>query len=322
MNRIDRVCAMLIQLQSRKLVRAQDLAERFSISLRTVYRDIKTLEEAGVPVIGEAGSGYTIMEGYRLPPVMFTREEATAFITAGKLVGKLTDQGTAASFDSALYKVKAVLRSQEKDHVEEIEDRIAVVEDRFLPKKTGFPESIPLILEAISGGLVIRLAYQAPGDSSGTERNVEPVGIFFSHNHWYLIAFCRLRLDYRHFRLDRIRRLTRTDDRFRKIHPALTEFLKKLERTESLNKVIISVEEKVLRYMGDQKYYNGFVSQTLANGRAEIVFLTGCLQGFARWYLSFGEHAEIITPLNLKEEVAAICSEILEKVKNLSPLLT
>ncbi len=79
MNRIDRVTAILIQLQSKKIVRAQEIAERFSISLRTVYRDIKTLEEAGIPIAGEAGVGYSIMEGYRLPQVMFTKEEAIAF---------------------------------------------------------------------------------------------------------------------------------------------------------------------------------------------------------------------------------------------------
>src|SRR5664279_5689637 len=98
MNRIDRVTAILIQLQSKRVVKAQEIADRFNISLRTVYRDVKTLDEAGLPVIGEAGVGYSIMEGYRLPPVMFTREEATAFLTAEKLVEKLTDVSTRKNY--------------------------------------------------------------------------------------------------------------------------------------------------------------------------------------------------------------------------------
>ena len=73
MNRIDRLHAILTHLQSKRLVTAQEIADRFDISLRTVYRDVKALDESGVPVIGEAGTGYTIMEGYRLPPVMFSR---------------------------------------------------------------------------------------------------------------------------------------------------------------------------------------------------------------------------------------------------------
>ena len=88
MNRFDRITAILIQLQSKKVVKAQDLADRFGTSLRTIYRDIRTLEEAGVPLYGEAGIGYSIVDGYRLPPVMFTKEEAIAFITAEKLMAK------------------------------------------------------------------------------------------------------------------------------------------------------------------------------------------------------------------------------------------
>src|SRR5215831_5717379 len=130
MNRIDRVTAVLIQLQSKKVVKAQDIAERFNISLRTVYRDINTLQEAGVPLIGEAGVGYSIMDGYRLPPVMFTREEATAFLTAEKLMEKLTDPSSDENYKSAMYKIRSVLRLAEKDFLENIDGHIEVFKSR------------------------------------------------------------------------------------------------------------------------------------------------------------------------------------------------
>src|ERR1700743_2579363 len=126
MNRIDRVSAILIQLQSRRVVKANDIAERFGISLRTVYRDVKTLEEAGIPIIGEAGVGYSIVDGYRLPPVMFTREEATAFLTAEKFVETLTDSSTTDNYKSAMYKIRAILKSTEKDLLEDIDGKIEV----------------------------------------------------------------------------------------------------------------------------------------------------------------------------------------------------
>src|SRR5690349_782337 len=113
MNRIDRLAAIVLQLQSRRLVKARDIAERFALSLRTVYRDIRALEEAGVPVIGEAGMGYRLMEGYKLPPVMFSNEEASALLTASKLVQSKTDETTAKHYASALDKIKAVLRLTE-----------------------------------------------------------------------------------------------------------------------------------------------------------------------------------------------------------------
>src|SRR3982751_2466850 len=100
-NRFDRIVAILTQLQSSRVMKAQDLAERFQVSLRTIYRDIRSLEEAGVPVSGEAGVGYTLMEGYRLPPVMFTQEEAASFVAADKLMQKFTDNKVAASYGAA-----------------------------------------------------------------------------------------------------------------------------------------------------------------------------------------------------------------------------
>src|ERR1700752_1319157 len=150
MNRIDRVTAILIQLQSRRVVKAQDIAERFDISLRTVYRDVATLQEAGVPIVGEAGVGYSIMDGYRLPPVMFTKEEAMAFLTAEKLVEKLTDSSTKESYLSAMYKVKAVLRSAEKEYLENINGHIEVIGNPYLPKDINTANPLQSILKSIS----------------------------------------------------------------------------------------------------------------------------------------------------------------------------
>src|SRR5580658_7443664 len=147
MNRIDRVSAILIQLQSRRIVKASDIAERFGISLRTVYRDVKTLEEAGIPIIGEAGVGYSIMDGYRLPPVMFTREEATAFLTAEKLIEKLTDTSTMEHHKSAMYKVKAVLRATEKDYLENMDEHIQVLNNSHVPRPKNLPNHIQVVLK-------------------------------------------------------------------------------------------------------------------------------------------------------------------------------
>lgn len=191
MNRIDRVSAILIQLQSRRIVKAQDIANRFHISLRTVYRDVKTLEEAGVPVIGEAGVGYSIMEGYRLPPVMFTKEEATAFLTAGKLIEKFTDDSTNKNYVSAMDKVRAVLRGTEKSLLENIEDHIEVVQNYAPFESTSVGNVLPTLLKSISTKEVLCVKYAAIHSGETTERNVEPVGIYYSGGYWYAIAYCR-----------------------------------------------------------------------------------------------------------------------------------
>ncbi|MGI4875842.1 MAG: helix-turn-helix transcriptional regulator [Janthinobacterium lividum] len=91
MNRFDRVTAILVQLHAKRAVLGTALAERFEVSLRTIYRDLRTLEAAGVPIQVAAGVGYSLADGYRLAPATFTRPEATALLTAEKLTARLTD---------------------------------------------------------------------------------------------------------------------------------------------------------------------------------------------------------------------------------------
>lgn len=315
MNRIDRISAILVQLQSKKIVRANDISSRFNISLRTVYRDIRTLEEAGVPVIGEAGVGYSLVDGYRLPPIMFTRDEAASFITAEKFIEKHTDSYTEENYKSAVYKIRAVLRSAEKDYLETISENIEVVRGSYFPPGNKSHNHIQNILAGISQKNVLLLDYFANHSQEDTSRHVEPIGIFHMVNHWYLIAFCLLRNDYRNFRLDRIKKITLTDKPFKKEHPPLKNFLKQMNREEKLTTVVIKMGREHLRYLGDQKYFNGFISQKAVGDKIEMTFLTASIEGFARWLIMFGDSVYIVSPENLKTRVKEIASQVLKNLK-------
>lgn len=313
MNRIDRLAAIIIQLQARRLVKAQDIADKFSISLRTVYRDIHALEEAGVPVIGEAGVGYRLMEGYKLPPVMFNEDEASALLTAAKLMQSLSDESSSKHYSSALDKIKAVLRLPEKDHLEEIEAHIAVVSHpTFVYKKTS-ELHLQKILKAIAIGAIIDINYTSIEKKETLQRKVEPVGIYFQGSHWYLIAFCRLRNDYRNFRTDKISRLLITDEKTIQTHPPLHSFINRISAERRVQKVVIDVEKDIIKYFGEQKYYNGFVNEEEVGDYVRMTFLSGSLTGFARWYMLFGDKAKIVEPLQLNEMVSEIAENILKK---------
>jgi predicted DNA-binding transcriptional regulator YafY len=322
MNRIDRLAAILIQLQSKRLVKAQDISDKFSISLRTVYRDISALEEAGVPIIGEAGIGYKLMEGYKLPPVMFNQDEASALLTAAKLVQSKTDSGILKHYISALDKIKAVLRLTEKDHIEEIDEHVAVMTHPTFMYQP--PENLHLqtLLKAISISSVINIVYTSIEKSETTQRKVEPVGIYYMGSHWYLIAFCQLRNDYRNFRTDKIEKLVITDEVISKEHPPLQSFINKTSEERELKKVIIDVEQEVVKYLGEQKYYSGFVSEENSGDHVRMSFLTGSLKGFARWYILFGDHAKIVEPAVLNDMVIEIAENILKKIEQSQMLLT
>lgn len=299
MNRIDRVTAILIQLQSKRVVKAQEIADRFGISLRTVYRDVKTLEEAGIPVIGEAGIGYSIMEGYRLPPVMFTQEEAAAMLTAEKLVEKLTDASTRDVYQAAMFKIRSVLRLAERDHMENLEQHIEVVESPYFSNHKTETAYLQQILKGIAGKSVLNIDYFAEHSQQKTNRNIEPVGIFFKGRYWYLIGWCCLRNDYRTFRADHIKYLSVTAIQFNKEHPSLKSFLSKVSKEKELHTIVIQVEKSMIRYLGEQKYYNGYVSQKDMGDTIEMTFLSRSLEGFSRWYMLFGEWAQIVTPKEL-----------------------
>ncbi len=108
-SRLSRLTAIMTILLSRRLVTATHLSQRFGVSVRTIYRDIRALEAAGLPIVTEEGRGYSIMEGYKLPPIMFTEEEACALITSEQLIVRNKDSSLKRVFGEAINKIRTVL---------------------------------------------------------------------------------------------------------------------------------------------------------------------------------------------------------------------
>ncbi len=137
-------------------------------------------------------------------------------------------------------------------------------------------------------------------------RYVEPVGIFYSASFWHLIAWCRLRNAYRDFRIDRIKNLSVTDDSYTSEHPTLKDYIAQTAHDQDLERVVISVDKDAHPHLEQQKYYSGFVSEKKVGKRVEMTFLTNSVEGFARWYMMFGDSADIIESDKLRERVKAI----------------
>jgi predicted DNA-binding transcriptional regulator YafY len=212
MNRINRITAILTQLQSKRIVTAKAIADRFEISLRTVYRDIRSLQEAGVPIGSENGVGYFIVDGYRLPPIMFTEEEANAMITADKLVNQKNDASLSKNYTSALIKIKAVLRNQQKEKIELLDSRISADSKYTINPKSAY---LSKIQTAITDFLQLNITYKSIYKNEITKRNVKPLALYFTENDWILIGFCMLRNGIREFRLDKIENLILTTEKFK-----------------------------------------------------------------------------------------------------------
>lgn len=309
MNRIDRLHAILTHLQSKKRVTAQEVADRFNISLRTVYRDVKALEESGVPVIGEAGSGYTIMEGYRLPPVMFSQEEAAALLLGSKLAEHLADASVKKHFNAALYKIKAVLRAIDKEHVDQLDDHIAVISR--MPSVDSDGRYLVDLQKSLGDKKVIYIRYQS-GEEAVTERKVEPIGLCYYGQAWHLIGWCKLRNNYRDFRVSRIQQLQITDEVFEAdSHPSLQDYLQAMISSSDLQEVVLRFEKKAARYIGNQKYYYGYVREEDEGEYVRMHYVTSHLNWFGRWLLMYTHHVTIESP----EALSTVMKELTEEIR-------
>ncbi len=316
MNRLDRLTSILIQLQSKRLIKAQEIADRFEISLRTVYRDIRTLELAGVPIISEAGVGYSLLKEYRLPPVHFTLEEALSFLTAEKLILKQTNLATQKTFTSALFKIKATLNHHDKEKLDDAAKNIGIKKYSKAPESKEEDIQVPKVLMAISEKKKIKIQYANVSDFKPKTRIIEPVGIFAQGEHWYLVAFCEGKQDYRNFRMDRIIEVEFLQERFIAKHPNIQSFIDKKPDLKPLTEIIIQIDKSEYRYIGDQKFYMGFVSETETNSQVRMRFLSQNIEGFAVWFLWLGKSADIIQPESLKNMVRVQLEKIQLRLNN------
>ena len=316
MNRIDRLQAILTQLQTKKIVKAQEIADRFGISLRTVYRDIRALEEGGIPIGAEAGIGYFLDDSYTLSPIMFTTEEASSILMAGKMMPHLSDKNVDHAFQDALYKIKSVIKAEDKELLDKLDHSVKVFTGMSsAPKK----DSIYLqdIQQALVQSKVLHLKYFAHYNQEVTLREVEPIGLLFYSLNWHLIAYCRLRGDYRDFRLDRIKELEVSSSTFdRKLDNAFEDYLKREKEQLQCFEIELKVSKALAQLLHESKYWYGFLSEEEDGNCLHMKFLNPDLNGFARWILSMTEKVEIVSPDKLNTLLQEMVQKLYENYKN------
>lgn len=310
MNRIDRLTAILIHLQTKKIVKAEEIADRFEMSLRTVYRDVKALMEAGVPIGSEAGKGYFIVDGYHLPPVMFTQDEANSMLLAAKVVEKVADKSVRDAFSSALHKIKSVLPDAGKDHLESLDANIEF-------GRTSQNESIVAskyltdIQRAIAGKESLRIDYLNSSEVASS-RIVEPIGLFYYGMAWHLIAWCKMRNGYRDFRTDRIQTLNTDGTRFDPRNLlSLQEYLTTIvQANREVHRVVVLFDDSIAKFARQSRYYHGFASEESIDGKVRMHFLSSCLHSLCRWLLTYGNMAEIESPDEAKDLMVDLIEEL------------
>lgn len=208
-KRLSRLTAILTQLQTKRLLTSTALANKFGVSVRTIYRDIRTLEQAGVPIITEDGKGYSIMEGYRVPPIMFTEAQANALITAEQLVLKNKDTSFIKDYTEAIEKIKSVLKYNIQDKANLLSERVRFDQNNNRERNSSHLSDLQF---SLTNYCLVKMEYTNE-QSKTTTRHIEPFALLNTEN-WLLVAYCRLRKEFRFFRLDRINKLEILTDKF------------------------------------------------------------------------------------------------------------
>lgn len=308
-KRFHRILAIYFQLQGRSVVKAQDLADRFDVSLRTIYRDMRSLEQAGIPIYGEAGSGYSLTEGYKLPPTSFTQEEILSLAASEKLMQKFVDPNMCRHFTTAIGKIRSYLRYSDKSNIMVLEENMWMSSPSALFNEK-VPDALSVLFEAIAARKIVAMAYRAVDRDEANQRHIEPVGVYHEGNFWYFLAYCHLRETYRNFRIDRIEAIKLTADSFTKAHKPLSHYLERKEHNDLVT-VRIRIDREFARYLQWERSYYGFLHDEKDGDHVIMTFHSHNMeQEFARWYLRFADHATILEPPTLKDAVRQILNKI------------
>lgn len=316
MNRIDRLTAIIIFLQGRHRATVPELSERYGISERTVYRDLAALQEAGIPIGSELGEGYYIVKGYHLPPVMFNRNEAASLLAGERLMQKWNQTELGKSYLSALDKIRSILPPDEKEYFEVLDERIQTFQYQNQNEKRPSPNEriFAFLQNAIFKKEIVEIDYTSPYKQERSSRKVEPLGLLLMSNHWYLAAWCRMREDYRMFRLDRFEDFKPTGILMRQPtgHTLKDFYDRNLHEEKDLNEVVIWFEQKYAHYVGDQKYWHGWAWEQANDGGIEMTFLCSSIEYLSRWLLTWGNKIVIKKPAKVKERVKELVNELIQ----------
>jgi predicted DNA-binding transcriptional regulator YafY len=304
MNRTDRLLALVLKLQGNGRQRAEDLAASFETSKRTIYRDIQALSEAGVPVVSLPGQGYSLMEGYFLPPLSFTTDEATMLLLGADFVAKSFDAQYRGAAHSAGAKIEAVLPEKLRDEVRYLQDSICFVPINE-PDRPGEAEMLQQVRRAIIARKTTRFRYHTrfTEDGKGKQRvrEANPYGMLNAGGTWYMAAHCHLRRDTRIFRLDRVADLSILDKTFER-PPGFK--MSEPEYPDQRNILVRALFDKeIAPWVREARSY--FVVEMEDKPEGLLVMLRVRMESeIVQWLLGWGGNVRVLEPDSLRRRLA------------------
>lgn len=309
MNKTDRLLAIVLELQRNGMQRAEDLAAKFETSIRTIYRDMQALSEAGVPIVGAPGQGYSLLEGYFLPPMSFTVEEAVTLLIGLHFVEREFDDDYQAKAYAARGKIEAILPGTTRREAERVRDAFRLLTGKMSEGNGRREEMLKLLRRAILDQRRVRFNYKKPGLDVRV-RKVDPYGIVYIGGTWVLVAFCHLRQALRHFRMSRIRDLELLVEGFRRPPDFTLHSYRPPDDRSVLIKLLIhhraadKVKESDYFYIEELEDGQDGLHVTLRVRRPEEVL---------HWILGWGSDVVVLSPESLRQRVREEAEKIIKR---------
>jgi predicted DNA-binding transcriptional regulator YafY len=311
MNRTDRLLAIVLELQGKRWRRAEDLAATFETCKRTIYRDMLALGEAGVPIVSIPGRGYSLVEGYFLPPLSFSADEATILLLGADVMAQSFDAHYRTVAQSASRKIMSVLPDAQREAVETLRERI-----QFVSGATGArPDAAQHLetLQRLRGAIVecrrVRFDYHTrfgaqtvPRPGAVPSRTVDPYGLAHVHGAWYLTGYCSMRRGLRTFRLERIDALTTLPETFERPATFRLGQRRRIEETAQIRARVLFAPE-IARWVRESPSYFTVAAEETPAGLL-VTLAARDASEIMQWLLGWGRHARVLEPDTLRQRIA------------------
>lgn len=306
--KLERLLAIIVLLLNRGRVTAKELAEYFEVSPRTIYRDIETINQAGIPVVAYQGGngGFGIMDTYKVDRHLLTPEEMGAIVTALRGVNttlkdrKLTD---------IMEKMEGLIARGQKEELKQLDERLVIDFSPWVGSKL-MRERVNLLKVAIEGEKLVQFEYT---DAEGVlrERCIEPMTLVLKGYSWYLYGFCRMREDYRLFRLSRMKGLRCLNERFIRRVKGFEGFAwGEPVETRRLIELVMRFSPRVRVRVED--YFDAENIETAPDGTMLVRVRYHEDDWVYGMLLSYGNDVEVLEPPHLREIISRKAEEIVE----------
>lgn len=313
MNKTDRMFAIILELQRNGTKRAEDLAAIFETSIRTIYRDIQALSEAGVPIIGAPGQGYSLIDGYFLPPVSFTAEEVVILLLGVDFVEQQFDSDYRTKARTSRGKIESILPDFVHQETARVRAGLKLLVTGTTTHSEQCEEALRLLRRAILEGRKVRFHYvkKMPELNGNRQsiRKVDPYGLVYVGGSWALVAFCHLRKELRHFRLHRMDELTLLNEEYKRSSSFNLHTYEPPDDRNVLVRVLIN------RELADKvKESNYFYIEEIEEDPDGLLVILRVRQPeeVLPWVLSWGANANVLGPESLRNRVREEVEKMLQ----------